>query len=212
MPHPDIFFWMQSQCKTVIRTPESRLNFKYKSFPTFAPFTLIEDIADNATQHARTPMLQALFIFWGNVLVVKCVSEQMSVRAHVFLGKCLSEQISFWANVFLGKCLLVNCLSGQMSFWANVIWANVLLGKYLSGQMSFWANVFWANIFLGKCLSGQKSSGQMSFWANVFLVKRLLGKCLLGKCFSRQMSQGKCLWANVVWTNVVSPLGPLYLI
>jgi hypothetical protein len=117
-----------------------------------------------------TPMLQALFIFWANDLV----------------GKCLSGEMSFWANVFLGKCPFWQTssgpiLSGQMSFWANV-----LLGKCLSGQMSFWANVLWANVFLGRCLSGQMSSGQtfygqMTIWANVFLGKYLLGKCLLGK-------------------------------
>jgi hypothetical protein len=86
-------------------------------------------------------MLQALFIFWANFLV----------------GKCLFKQMSFWADVLLGKCLLGICLSGQMYFWANVLsanilWANVHLGKCLSGQMS----------------SVQMSSGQMSFWANVF--------------------------------------------
>jgi hypothetical protein len=108
MPYPHISFWVQSQCKTVSQPPESRLNLKYKNVRSFAPFTLIYDIADNSTQHARTPMLQAPFIFWANGLVGKCLSGQMSFWANVF-----------WANVFLGKCL-----SGQMSFWANVFWAN----------------------------------------------------------------------------------------
>jgi hypothetical protein len=60
-------------------------------------------------------MLQALFSFWANVLVGKCLSGQMP-----FLGKCLSGQMSFWADVLLGKCLF---------------WANVLLGKRPSKQM-----------------------------------------------------------------------------
>jgi hypothetical protein len=113
--------------------------------------------------------------------------------------------MSLWANVFLG-----NLLFGQMFFWANVFWANVLLGKYRSGQMSFWANVFCANVFLGKCLSGQMSSGQMSsgqmsFWANVFLGKCRLGKRPSGQTSYGQMSLGKCIWANIVWVNVMEP-------
>jgi hypothetical protein len=138
MPYPHIFFLVQSQCKTVSRPPESRLNVKYKSFPSFAPFTYMILQTTQHNTHARTPMLQALFIIWANVL-----------QANVCLGKCLSGQMSFWANVLLGKRLLGKCLSGQMSFWANVLLGKYLLGKCLSGLMDFWANAFRANVFLG---------------------------------------------------------------
>jgi hypothetical protein len=182
MPYLHIFFLVQTQCKTVSQPPETRLNFKYKSFPSFAPFTYMILQTTQHNTHLRTPMLQALFIIWAKVLVGKCLSAQMSFWANVFMGKCLSRQMSFWANVFLGKCL-----SGQISFWANVFWANVFLGKCLFG-----ANDFWANVHLGKCLSGQMSSGQMSsgqmsFWANVFWAN----------VFWANVGLGKCLWANV---------------
>jgi hypothetical protein len=130
MPYPHIFFLVQSQCKTVSRPPESRLNVKYKSFPSFAPFTYMILQTTQHNTHARTPMLQALFIIWASVLV----------------GKCLSGQMSFWANVFLGKCPSGQTSSGQMSFWANVF-----LGKRPSGQISSGQMSFWANGFLGKC-------------------------------------------------------------
>jgi hypothetical protein len=67
--------------------------------------------------HARTPMLQALFIFWANVLVGKCLSGQMSKGLS---GQMSSGQMSFWANVFLGCCPSGQMSSGQISFWANV--------------------------------------------------------------------------------------------
>jgi hypothetical protein len=155
MHYPHIFFLVQSQCRTVSQPPESRLNFKYKSFPSFAPFTYLILQTTQHNMHSRTPMLQALFIIWAKVLVVKC----------------LSGQLSFRANVFLGKCLLGKCLSGQMSFWANVLLGKCPSGQMSSGQMSFWANRFLGKCLLGKCLSGQMSSGQMSLgkclWANV---------------------------------------------
>jgi hypothetical protein len=80
-----------------------------------------------------------------------------------------------------------------------------LLGKRPCAQISSWANGFLGKCLTGQCPSGQLSSGQMSFWANVFL-----GKCISGQMSYRQMSYGqtslgKCLWANVVSANVVSP-------
>jgi hypothetical protein len=51
--------------------------------------------------------------------------------------------------------------------------------------------IFWANVLLGNYPSGPISSGQMSFWANVFWENVVLGKCL---------------WANLVRTNVVKPI------
>jgi hypothetical protein len=122
------------------------------------------------TRHSRTPMLQALFIFWANVLVGKCLSGQMSFWANVFLGRCPSGQMSFWANVFLGKRPSGQTSSGQMSFWANAFLGKRRLGKRL----------------MGKCPSGQMSSGQMSFCANVS------GQMSLGKCLWANV-----VWANV---------------
>jgi hypothetical protein len=92
-----------------------------------------------------------------------------------------------------------------MSFWANVFWANVFLDKCLSGQTSIWANVFLGKCLAGQMSSGQMASGQMSFWANVFLGKCRLGKRPSGQTLYGQMSLGKCLWANVVWANVMEP-------
>jgi hypothetical protein len=113
--------------------------------------------------------------FWANVFL------QMSFWANVFwanvlLGKCPSEQTSFWANVFWANVFLGKCLSGQMSFWANVFLGKCLSGQTPSGQtsygqMSIWANVLWANVHLCKCLLSKCRSGQMSLgkclWANV---------------------------------------------
>jgi hypothetical protein len=114
MPYPHIFFLVQSQCRTVSQPPESRLNFRYKSFPSFAPFTYM---ILQTTQHARTHTHAPSTIHH----LGKSPCGQMSVWANVFLGKCLSWQMSFWANVLLSKCLLGKCLSGHMSFWANVV-------------------------------------------------------------------------------------------
>jgi hypothetical protein len=85
-------------------------------------------------------MLQALFIFWGNVLVGKCLSGHMCVWANVFLVNVLLDNYHT-SNSNLSNCISGQLLSGQMSFWANVF-----LGKCLSGQISFWANVIWANV------------------------------------------------------------------
>jgi hypothetical protein len=90
--------------------------------------------------------------------------------------------------------------SGQLSLWANVFRGKRLFGQISSGQMSFWANVFLGKHLLGKPLMGKCPSGQMSFWANVFWADVFWANVVLG-----QMSLGKCLWANVLLTNVVSP-------
>jgi hypothetical protein len=121
-----------------------------------------------------------------------CTCRRPLTRDFLY-GKLYFWSISVWAIVFVIKCLSDQMSSGQLSFWANGSLGKRFLGKCLSGQMSF-----WSIISLGKCPSGQISSGQMSFWANVFL-----GNCHLGKCYSGQMSLGKCLWANVVWANVM---------
>jgi hypothetical protein len=89
----------------------------------------------------HTTMLQARFIFWANIHMVKSLCGQMS----------------FWTNVYLGKSPSWQTSSGQTSCLANVLLGNCLLGKFISGQISFWANVLWANSFLVKCLSGQMS-------------------------------------------------------
>jgi hypothetical protein len=72
-----------------------------------------------------------------------------------------------------------------------------------SGQMSFWANVFMGKCLLGKFRLGKCLYGQMSFWANVFLGKCRMDKRPSGQTLYGQMSLGKCLWANVLWANVI---------
>jgi hypothetical protein len=54
---------------------------------------------------------------------------------------------------------------------------------------------------------GQILSGQMSLWASVFLGKCCLGKSPSGQTLYGQMSLGKHLRANVVWANVIEPIG-----
>jgi hypothetical protein len=140
---------------------------------------------------ARTPMLQALFIFPANVLVGKCLFRQM----YIFLGRCPSGQIS----------------SGQMSFWANVLLGKPPSGQTCSGQTSSGQMFFWANVFLGKRLLGKRLMGKC------LLNRCLLGKCCfrqmsLGKCLwanvSGQMLYGQMSGHHVICLRAVarSPL------
>jgi hypothetical protein len=74
------------------------------------------------------------------------------------------------------------------------------MGKCLYGQMSLRANVFMGKCLLGKCL----------LWAIVFMGKRCMGKCHHGQILYTQMSLGKCLWANLVWANIIEPVNILF--
>jgi hypothetical protein len=54
--------------------------------------------------------------------------------------------------------------------------------------------------------SGQMSSGQMSLWVTIFMGKFRLGKYPSCQTLYGQMSVGKCLWANVVFENLMEQL------
>jgi hypothetical protein len=78
-----------------------------------------------------------------------------------------------------------------MSFWANVFLGNCLLGKRLMGK--------YINVHLGKCLHGETLYGQMS------TLKNVVWAYVYEQMSIRRCRMGKCLFADVVWANVIEP-------